>query len=188
MEYRHIQKNLTTSPRKLRLVTDMIRKMSPAQALDTLMFTQKAAAVPLLKAIKTALANAKTDQVVFKTIEVNEGMKLKRYRAGTAGRGRGRPYKRRWSHIKIVLSDELGVMGNEKVKSQKEKGKNTIQESKVENLKKEDKTVEEKAEAKTLLKGETEDMKAKEVAVEVGEIVEEKIEKNIKNKVLEGKK
>jgi hypothetical protein len=31
---------------------------------------------------------------------------MKRYRAGTAGRGRGRPYRRRMSHIKIVVSDE----------------------------------------------------------------------------------
>ncbi len=109
MEYTTIQKNLQNSPRKLRLVADMIRKMSPSQAVEVLEFANQAAAVPLSKAIKTALANAGKDDVVFKKIEINEGMKLKRYRAGTAGRGRGRPYKKRWSHIKIVLTDETQV-------------------------------------------------------------------------------
>lgn len=108
MEYSTNQKNETTSPRKLRLVADMVRKMSPYQALEALEFTNKAAAMPLAKAIKTAVANAgKVENLVFKKIEINEGSKLKRYRAGTAGRGRGRPYKRRWSHIKIVLTDDV---------------------------------------------------------------------------------
>lgn len=108
MEYTHIQKNVTTSPRKLRLVADMVRKMTPLEAIKVLQFTNKAAAIPLMKAIKTATANAgKDDGLSFKKIEINEGAKLKRYRAGTAGRGRGRPYKKRWSHIKIVLTDEV---------------------------------------------------------------------------------
>ncbi len=86
----------------------MVRKMNPQEALDVLRFTNKSAAEPLMKAIKTTMANAGKDSgLVFKAIEINEGMKLKRYRAGTAGRGRGRPYKRRWSHIKIVLTDEV---------------------------------------------------------------------------------
>lgn len=117
MEYTTIQKNISDSPRKLRLVADMIRKMKPEQALEMLSFTNKAAATPLSKAIKTALANASspsTDRsgnkvLGFKKIEINEGMKMKRNRVGTAGRGRSRPYKRRMSHIKIVLTDEIVV-------------------------------------------------------------------------------
>lgn len=107
MDYTHTQKNIQSSPRKLRLVTDMVRSMTPSQALEVLEFANQAAAQPLAKAIKTALANVGKDEVVFKKLEINEGMKLKRYRIGTAGRGRGRPYKRRWSHIKIVLTDEV---------------------------------------------------------------------------------
>jgi large subunit ribosomal protein L22 len=95
-----------------------------------LQFTSQAAAVPLSKAIKTAMANAKKDDVIFKTIEINEGMKLKRYRAGTAGRGRGRPYKKRWSHIKIVLTDEM------QSESQKAKVKTTTQKLKVDEAEK----------------------------------------------------
>ena len=87
MEITSTQKFIHTSPRKLRLVADMIRKMSPNQALDTLRFTHKAAAKDISKAIMTALGNVKQkgagpDRVIFKTIEVNEGPKMKRFRGG----------------------------------------------------------------------------------------------------------
>lgn len=108
MEFITIQKNISSSPRKLRLVAGMVRKMEPTAALDILQFTSNAAAIPLAKAIKTVVANAGSkDGLTFKSIEINEGLKMKRYRVGTAGRGRGRPYKKRMSHIKIVLTDEV---------------------------------------------------------------------------------
>lgn len=112
METTSIQKYIHTTPRKLRLVADMVRKMQPDRALQILEFTPKLAAIDMSKAIKTALGNANmkglnAEAVVFKSIEVNEGPKMKRYRVGTAGRGRGRPYAKKISHIKIVLTDEL---------------------------------------------------------------------------------
>ncbi len=110
MEITTIQRYLHTSPRKLRLVADMIRDMEPSRALDVLRVTPKYAAKNLTKAIETVLANARQagmeiEKVVFKKLEINESMKMRRFRAGT--RGRVKPYKRRMSHIKIVLSDEL---------------------------------------------------------------------------------
>jgi large subunit ribosomal protein L22 len=106
MQYTHIQKNINSSPRKLRLVADMVRKMSPEQAVLTLQFTQKSAALPLLKAIQTAIANAgKKDNLNFDKLEINEGLKMRRFRA--APRGRVRPYKKRFAHIRIVLTDEI---------------------------------------------------------------------------------
>ncbi len=108
MQYTTIQKNITMSPRKVRLVADMVRKMNPHRALDVLQFTNKAAALPVAKAIKSVLANAgNTENLSFVSIQIDEGLKMKRYRAGTAGRGRGRPYRRRMSHIKIVVTDEV---------------------------------------------------------------------------------
>lgn len=109
MEAMHIQKYIHISPRKLRLVADMVRNVSPLKALDLLAFSYKAAGEDLAKAIKTALGNAKQlgldqNQVIFKSIEVNESMKMKRFRAGT--RGRAKPYRRKMSHIKIVLSEK----------------------------------------------------------------------------------
>ena len=118
MNYIHIQKNIQDSPRKLRLVADMVRKMSPAQAVETLQFTNKAAAAPLAKAIQTALANVKSEELVFKSLEINEGTKLKRFRWGSHGHAKS--YKKRWSHIKIVLTDEMGEMKKEKVETEKE--------------------------------------------------------------------
>lgn len=107
MEYVHVQKNSRHTPRKMRLVADVVRGMSPQQAMDALEFVNRSAAVDLSKAIKAALANVGSREVGFKKIEINEGVKMKRFRAGTAGRGRGRSFVRRLSHIKIVLTDEV---------------------------------------------------------------------------------
>lgn len=120
MEITTIQKYIHTSPRKLRLLADMVRKMKPYRALDVLRVTPKAAAKDLEKALQTVLANAKqqgldAEKVNFKKIEINESMKMRRFRAGT--RGRVKPYKRRMSHIKIVLTDDLSEKF--KVKSEK---------------------------------------------------------------------
>lgn len=116
MEAIHIQKYIHTSPRKLRLVADMVRQMTPKSALDVLKLTPKMAAKDLAKAIETVMANAKqqgldVEKAVFKKIEINEGTKMRRFRAGT--RGRVRPFKRRMAHIKIVLSDERKVQSQE---------------------------------------------------------------------------
>lgn len=109
MEAQTIQKYLHTSPRKFRLVADLVRKMTPDQALETLRFTNKAAAGDLIKAIKTVMANAKVkgmENISFKTIEINEGPRMKRFRA--APKGRSMPYQKKMSHIKIVLTDKKG--------------------------------------------------------------------------------
>lgn len=108
MEAQTIQKYIHTTPRKLRLVADMIRKLSPAKAMEALRFTNKSAAKDLMSAIKVVLANAKQaglkeEKTVFNKIEINEGSRMKRFRAGA--KGRARPFKRRMAHIKIVLSD-----------------------------------------------------------------------------------
>lgn len=123
MDVTTIQKFIHTSPRKLRLVADMVRKMEPARALDILRVTPKMAAKDLAKAIETVLANSKQQgvdigKVSFKSIEVNEGARMRRYRAGT--RGRVRPFKRRMSHIKIVVSDQV-IVDSKKSENKQEK-------------------------------------------------------------------
>lgn len=113
MEVQTTQKYMRTSTRKLQLVASLVRKMKPAQALQTLQFTNKAAAELLSKAIETVLANAKQqgvdlEKLTFKKLEINEGptkpMFTGRFRPGT--RGRAKPYRKKMSHIKIVLTDE----------------------------------------------------------------------------------
>jgi len=105
-EYRATQKYLIMSPRKLRLVADVARKMSPREAVDTLVFTQKRAAEPIVKVIKSAIANATRDGVgedslEFSEIQIGEGPRLKRWKPGA--RGRIKPYVRKMGHIRVVL-------------------------------------------------------------------------------------
>lgn len=108
MEITTTQKFIHSSPRKLRLVADMVRKMTPVRAVDILKFTPKSAAFDLSLAIRSAIASAKQRgleeaTISFKALEVNEGPKMRRFRAGS--KGRALPFKRRMAHIKIVLSD-----------------------------------------------------------------------------------
>jgi large subunit ribosomal protein L22 len=105
-EFIATQKYLIMSPRKIRLVAELIKKMKPGEAIEKLPFVQKRAGESLAKVIKAALANAKNQGVgetdlVFKEIQIGEGPRLKRGRA--ASRGRWHPFKRRMSHIRVVL-------------------------------------------------------------------------------------
>jgi len=106
-EYISTQKYLLESPRKLRLVADMVRKMKPVEATEKLPFVQKRAAGDLAKVIKSAIANAKAQGVadtdlIFKEIQIGEGPRLKRGRP--ASRGMWHPFKKRMAHIRVVLT------------------------------------------------------------------------------------
>ena len=94
------------SPRKLRLVASLVNKLPPTKAVETLPHTGKRAAEPLAKVIQSAISNAKNKGVsesdlVFKEIQINDGPRLKRGRP--VGHGRFHPYKKRMSHIRVVL-------------------------------------------------------------------------------------
>lgn len=106
-EYKAVQKYLIGSPRKLRAVVALIKKMKPAEAIEKLPFASKRAAGDLSKVIKSALANAKNQGVseadlVFKEIQISEGPRLKRGRA--ASKGSWHPFKKRMSHIRVILT------------------------------------------------------------------------------------
>ena len=104
--------DVPTSPRKMRLVADIIRGVEVNRALDILKFSKKHASVSLEKVLRSAIANweAKNpDQsreldngnVYVKTIMVDEGRTLKRIRPcpqGRAGSCRPRP-----NHITVIL-------------------------------------------------------------------------------------
>lgn len=103
-------KAVKVSTRKVRLVADAIRNQSVADAFKTLALTKKHGAYVLTKALKSAVANAvinnkmKEDQLVIGQLLVNEGQFLKRFHASTRGRVHG--YKKRTSHITIVLKEK----------------------------------------------------------------------------------
>src|SRR3989344_8739346 len=110
MEIVAISRSVRISPRKVRLVADSIRNLSLMKALSVLDMTQKRGASVLNSVFKSAISNAvnnakkNKDLLVIKGIEVWDGPAIKRFHPST--RGRVHPYKKRSSHIKIVLTDD----------------------------------------------------------------------------------
>lgn len=96
---------------KAREVTREIQGRSASDALDLLTFSPKKAAVMVRKTLRSAIANAennadlKVDTLLVKEAVVGEGPTLKRFRA--RARGSASPLRKRTSHIRIVLADEL---------------------------------------------------------------------------------
>lgn len=107
MQYIAETKNLRMSPRKVRLIADAVRGKNLSFALSRLTILDQRASTPIKKTIESAVANAvnnfkaKKEDLILKSIIVNEGTMLKRYHY--AARGRVRPYKRRSSHIRVIL-------------------------------------------------------------------------------------
>ena len=104
--------NVPTSPRKSRLVADMVRGMEVNHALDVLKYSKKEASNRLGKLLRSAIANweaknpDKTREldngnVYVKTIMVGEGRTLKRIRPCPQGRA-GR-IRKRSNHVTIIL-------------------------------------------------------------------------------------
>lgn len=87
----------------------MIKGLTPERAVEILPYVNKRAALPLQKVIKTAMANAKQQGVnadsklVFESIQIGQGPRMKRWRPGS--RGRIKPYTRDLSHIRVVLKE-----------------------------------------------------------------------------------
>ena len=109
MEYQATSKYIRTTTRKLRLIADLIRKMSPSEALVQLDHMPKLGAEPMAKALASAIANAsqkqaKGEDLRFKLIEVMGGPVMKRFHA--VSRGQAHSYKKRMTHVRIVLTDE----------------------------------------------------------------------------------
>lgn len=110
MQVRAISKSVRMSPRKVRLVADAVRALSIDEAFLVLEATQNRAAGPVVKTLESAIANAVTNNnldrknLVIDSIVVNEGQAMKRFHPSS--RGRVHPYKKRSSHITIVLKEK----------------------------------------------------------------------------------
>jgi len=99
-------KNYRQSPRKVRLVTDLIKGKPVGKALTTLEFTPKRAVLAVKKLIESAIANAahagmSKDSLKIKNITVDEGFTLKRMMP--RARGSGSRINKRTSHIHVTL-------------------------------------------------------------------------------------
>ena len=116
MEARAIRKHVRSSPRKLRTLANLVRKKRVAEAIDILNFKPHRGTRPIELTIRSAVHNLldqhpderfDDDELVVREIRIDEGPRFKRFRP--AARGRAAPYKRRTSHITVVvgLTEEL---------------------------------------------------------------------------------
>lgn len=102
--------NFRQSPRKMRLVVNLVRGKKVADALVSLEFTDKKASTPIKTLIASALANAKAldmniENLVVKTITVNAGKTLQRRHP--AARGSAHPIHKRTSMIFVELGESV---------------------------------------------------------------------------------
>ena len=116
-QYFAVLKNCPTSPRKMRLVADMIRGMEVNRALDVLKFSSKEASEKVEKLLMSAIANwqAKNEGVrieehplVVSRIMVDSGRILKRLRP--APQGRGHRIRKRSNHVTIYVDQKNEVV------------------------------------------------------------------------------
>ena len=114
--------DVPTSPRKMRLVADIIRGVEVNRALDILKYTKKEASIRLEKLLRSAIANweAKNEadrkelengNVCVQSIMVGQGRSLKRIR--TAPQGRAARIRKRSNHVTIVLGQKSKIVKEE---------------------------------------------------------------------------
>ncbi len=107
-EVRAILNDLRISPRKVRLVTDLIKGKSVGEAERQLRFLNKKAAGPILKLVRSAAANARNnfqlnpESLLVKNIVVNQGIVMKRIMQ--RAQGRAFPIERRTSRVIATLT------------------------------------------------------------------------------------
>jgi len=114
-------KNIRMSPRKVRLVADVVRGLKVKEAEKILIGLNKRATEPLLLTLKQGIANATKnfdlikETLILKSLEIGKGPTFKRGRP--ASRGYWHPILKRTSHIRMVLE------GEERKREEKTKGK-----------------------------------------------------------------
>ncbi len=104
-----ILKNYRQSPRKVRLVADVVRGKKVTDAIAMLRFVDKRAAGPFAKVIESAIANAiqagkQVDRLFVKKVSVDKGTVLKRFMP--RARGSASRINKRNSHISIELGEK----------------------------------------------------------------------------------
>lgn len=130
---------LRMSPRKVRLVVDIIRGMDAEPALAQLTYMSKAAARPVRKLLQSAIANAehnnkiKSDNLFVKKATVDQGPTIKRFRPRAMGASAA--IRKRTSHVTLVLAPKVEPKKEVKAEKKEEKA-----EKKAAPVKKEEKT------------------------------------------------
>jgi large subunit ribosomal protein L22 len=124
METKAKAKFLKISPRKVRLVADLIRGLNVEEAMVQLQFTRKGSCEPLRKLLKSAMANAeenndlKRSNLFISEIRVDEAPIT--YRWMPRAMGRATPIRKRASHVSVTLGERIPTT-DKKVKEKKDK-------------------------------------------------------------------
>lgn len=109
-------KNYPTSPRKMRLVVDLIRGLEAEKALNILKFSNKHASRPLEKLVLSAVSNweqknegerAEDSELFVKRIFVDEGRTLKRFQP--APQGRAYRIRKRSNHVTVIVDSKKNI-------------------------------------------------------------------------------
>lgn len=139
-------------PRKVRLVIDMIRGKKVGDALNTLQFVHKAAAEPVIKILRSAMANAehnfKLDPKTFRVAKITADGGPIAYRWQPHAFGRATPLRKRSTHLTIILSDGKQAAGTVEAKDEGKGKKKAGVKNAVKTIKKATKTKEDKVEKK----------------------------------------
>jgi large subunit ribosomal protein L22 len=112
MQARATARGVGMSPRKMRMVIDLIRGRGVNEAYSILKFSKKAATAPIDKVLRSAVANARQkadaegafldeDDLVIREAFVNEGQRLKRF--SPRAMGRATPIIKRTSQVTIIV-------------------------------------------------------------------------------------
>jgi len=129
MQIKSIYRGARISAFKCREVTREIQGLPVAAALDLLAFTPRKAAVLIAKTLKSAVANAennnnlRADKLVVQEATVGEGPTFKRFQP--KARGSAGPIRKRTSHIRIILTDEIEIKPKRQPKKSSSKSKSS---------------------------------------------------------------
>lgn len=114
LQARCLTRFIRMTPRKMRLVADLVRGRKVNDALDVLQFSPKAAARPIEKAVRSAFANLmqaegareiNPDETIVRTIFVDEGPTMKRFLPRAMGRAT--MIRKRTSHLTVWVAGGL---------------------------------------------------------------------------------
>jgi large subunit ribosomal protein L22 len=119
MEAKAVSRNVRMAPRKMRLVANLVRGMKINEALVQLQFNQKAAAGPVSKAVRSAVANYKIkfaeetqnyEKLIVRAIWVDEGPTARRFLPRAMGRAT--KLLKRSSHLTVVVGVPMVAQDN----------------------------------------------------------------------------
>lgn len=123
-------KSIRISPKKIRLVADLIRGMDAGEAAVQLNFSVKSAALPLAKLLKSAVSNAEENfnldknNLFIKEIRVDEGQTIKRWRPRAFGRAT--MIRKRTAQVSLVLEEKEPTDIDKQVAVKKQDSKEDI--------------------------------------------------------------